>query len=239
MKKEKKKEKKKDEEEKEEIEPKIYVHVLILGDECTGKSSLINYYLEGYFSYSENRYSGYGSKTIDTTEGKITLIFSEFDGRVRPINEMCILPAFDHFPSYREVFSIYNRKMDYIILLYDVTNKRSFEGLNEYLELIQKNKSQNPKKIYILATKTDVFEEKIKVTIEEGQKFAEEKNLFFQPVSCIDSYGRENIEKVFKDVANHYITTEDYLKKKEENKKKQEEEEKKKQEEKKHKCIIY
>ena len=87
-----------------------------MGDEFTGKSSLINYYLNGYFSYSENIYSVFDSKTIDTTEGKITLIFSEYDGRIPPINELWLLPAFDHFTSYREVFSIYNIKMDYIII---------------------------------------------------------------------------------------------------------------------------
>ncbi len=117
----------------------ILITVLVLGDRNTGKSSFIKAYLDGYFSnYGDVRINQPSFKTLDSPEGKILFTILEYDGTVKPMNEMSILPSFDHFPSYREVFLTYKRKFDYIILLYDSTERGTFEELNEYLELIKK-----------------------------------------------------------------------------------------------------
>lgn len=218
---------------KEINEKEILITVLVLGDRCTGKSSFINAYLDGsFYYYTDIRVNQQSFKTIDSPEGKILFSILEYDGTIRPINEMSILPAFDHFPSYREVFMIYNRKFDYIILLYDSTRRETFEGLNEYLELIKKNEKQDPLKIYLFGTKSDKFED-IKVSEEEGKKFAEERNINFKPIAFGEEDGIKNIEELFNDIATHYITTDSFKKQKQKI-----EEEAKKEESKKKKCNI-
>jgi len=212
----------------------ILITVLVLGDRNTGKSSFIKAYLDGYFSnYGDVRINQPSFKTLDSPEGKILFTILEYDGTVKPMNEMSILPSFDHFPSYREVFLTYKRKFDYIILLYDSTERGTFEELNEYLELIKKNERQDPLKIYLLGTKSDKFENR-KVSEEEGKKFAEERNMNFKPITCLGEDGINNIKEIFNDIAKHYITTDSFKKQKQ----KIDEEAKKEEESRKKQCNI-
>ena len=82
-------------------------YILVLGDSYIGKSTFIKAYLDGIFSYYDALIVYQPSfKTLDSPEGKILFCISEYNGTIRPINEMSILPSFDHFPTYREVFLI-------------------------------------------------------------------------------------------------------------------------------------
>ncbi len=75
-----------------------------MGDRGTGKSSLIYYYINGYFLETHKRiYSNYCFKKIDTPKGKITLYLLEYDREVPPINEMSYyqhLIIFLHIEKY-------------------------------------------------------------------------------------------------------------------------------------------
>ena len=216
MKKAKTKDKKgKTEDIKEEI--KIYISVLVLGDEFTGKSSLINFYKTQIF-LKTNRITTFIPvfKEVDTPKGKVTFHISEYSGRICPMNESILL-SFDHFPNYRELFLKYSGIIDYIILLYDSTNRRSFEGLSEYLKYIEQ-KRKKPIKVYILGTKYDLIDNK--VSIEDAENFCKSQNIDFKPVSCVTSEGRDNINNTFNDIANHFVTTELYKEKLEKEEKK-------------------
>ena len=239
----KKKEKKEEKEKKEKIEKNIWIKVLVLGDPGTGKSSFIKAYLEESFPYYlDERVSQESFKTIDSPEGQILFVICEYDGTVRPINEMSILPAFDHFPTYREIFSICTAKFDYIILLYDSTRRETFEGLNEYLELIKKNDRQDPLKIYLFGTKSDI-DYQIEVSEEEPKKFAEERNIYFKKLAYGEEEKINDINEIFNDIATHYLTTDSFKEQKqkldkEEEEDKDKDEEAKKKESRKKKCNI-
>ena len=194
--------------EKTSIKLKIYIHILVMGDLYTGKSSLIRLYKDNCFFETGNMlYLQPVCKDVETPKGKITLFIREYDGRIRPINESVLL-LFDHFPSYRELFLHYSLQLDYIILLFDSTKRSSFEGINEYLELIKK-RTTKPLKIYLLGTKYDKYKD-LQVTIEEAEKFAKDNNIKFSPVSCKTEFGIDNIKQIFNDIANHYINTESF-----------------------------
>ena len=67
-----------------------------------------------------------------------------------------------------------------IILVYDITNKTSFNNLNSWIEFINNYESTN---IIICGNKIDL-KDKREVSYEEGEKFSEEKKMDFFEVSA-------------------------------------------------------
>ena len=68
-----------------------------------------------------------------------------------------------------------------MILLYDVTHRRSFEDANYYYHAV-KDYLDNPV-IALVGNKIDSYE-RIEVSTEEGQRFADEHNFLFFEVSA-------------------------------------------------------
>ena len=78
---------------------------------------------------------------------------------------------------FRNIISSYLRGSNGIFLIYDITNRDSFEILENWLIEIEKNASQNVLKI-LIGNKSDfVYDREIK--IEEGQAFANRKGMKF------------------------------------------------------------
>ena len=85
-----------------------------------------------------------------------------------------------------------DKKVDSIILIYDITNRSTYEKCNYYLDKIKKVKEET--KTILVGNKTDQ-EEKRNVSIEEAANFAELNNIIFFEISCAKN---KNITKVIK-----------------------------------------
>ena len=88
------------------------------------------------------------------------------------------------------------QKVQGIILMYDLTNRDSFENLNGWLNLVTQNVSN--KIIMLVGNKLDLAEEKRIVTETEGMMLAQENKILFSEAS--GSSG-ENVDKVFTDIS--------------------------------------
>ena len=78
----------------------------------------------------------------------------------------------------------YYRKADCCLLVYDITNKNSFEECTNYFnEKIKENCKENIQ-IILLGNKTDL-EEARAVPSELGANFALENNYIFMETSCL------------------------------------------------------
>jgi len=73
--------------------------------------------------------------------------------------------------------------MDSIILIYDISNRESFEECKTYYRNTIKEKCRDKIKVLLIGNKND-YEEKRKVTTEEGYDFALENNYLFMEGSC-------------------------------------------------------
>ena len=91
-----------------------------------------------------------------------------------------------------------------IILIYDITNLKSFELIKEYNERINENGPSNLKKV-LVGTKCDLEDER-KVTTEEGKKLAKELgiNNFFEVSAKTGKNVEEAYYSLFREILMDY-----------------------------------
>ena len=92
------------------------------------------------------------------------------------------------FPKYAGIF----------VLVYDVTNKESFNNLIKWADIAHNCRGNYT--IAIIGNKNDLTEEK-EVSIEDGENFANEMNAMFFEMSAINN---ENIDNIFNAMINNY-----------------------------------
>ena len=167
------------------------IKVILLGDTGVGKSSIIRRYYENVFD--ENMNTTFGSNFIE----KII----SFKGKKVKL-EIWDTAGQEEFRSVTKIF-VKNSKI--IILVYNTTDKRSFECLNYWQDFIQKE--IGPQVILGLAgNKTDlIFEEgyKEEVTPEEGKEYAKKIGATFSLVSARES--DQEIINLFQQCIERYL----------------------------------
>jgi len=93
---------------------------------------------------------------------------------------------------YRSINETYYKKIDSIILIYDISNKRNFEEYKEYYRDKIREECKNNIKVILIGNKIDIEERE--VTTEEGYAFAFENGYMFMETSCLTN---DNIYDAF------------------------------------------
>ena len=154
--------------------------VIVIGDTCVGKTNFIFRFVENRFSLNYVSTVGfdYRSKiiTLPKSKKKVKLQIWDTAGQER----------------YNAVNKNLFQKVQGVIIMYDITNRVSFENINKWLYLLSQNVSDKAK--ILVGSKLDLSEEKRIVTEEEGQNLADKNNMPFYETS---SKTGENVEKIF------------------------------------------
>ena len=171
-------------------EGKEPIKIILLGDSGVGKTNIILRYLKDEFN--QNSIS-----TIGTTFGVKELIRN---------NITYNLNIWDTTGQevYRSVTKLFIQGAKIVILVYCIDQKKSFESLDYWYNSIIEICGENVV-LGIVGNKIDLFddEEKVEVTEEEGQKYADEKKAIFKLVSAkIDKKG---IDSLFDLLFDKYI----------------------------------
>ena len=164
------------------------IRLITLGESAVGKSSFIIRYVHGNFS--SNYMSTLG---LDYRQRKIRLE----DGR--EIN----LRLFDTAGQerYKSISVNLIKKANGILLIYDITNKNSFNSIGKWMESIEEVSSINTK-VILVGNKIDL-EGKRQVTKEEGERTAKEYNIPFFETSCKEGINiNEVFSRITKDILN-------------------------------------
>ena len=93
------------------------------------------------------------------------------------------------------------QKVQGIILMYDLSNRDSFEHVQSWINLIKKNVSN--KVIMLVANKLDLAQEKRIVTEEEGEDIGKKNDMLFFEGSGASG---ENVNKIFTKMAEEVYT---------------------------------
>ena len=102
---------------------------------------------------------------------------------------------------------IYYKKADCILLVYDITNIKSFNACKNYYIKQILNICKEDIKVILLGNKTDL-EQKREVTQEMGSNLAKQYNFYFKETSCEENY---NVSDSFETLIE--MTNTDMLKK--------------------------
>lgn len=159
--------------------------VLVVGDSGTGKSSLLNKYVDDTFN-----------------ELQISTIGVDFKISTQEINGKIIkLQIWDMAGQerFRNIISSYYRGGECIIVVFDLTNRESFDNLNNWISEIDTYGRKNPNPIiFVVGNKVDKIKDR-KISYEEAKLFAEKYEAQYIETSAKTNV---NIEKLFIDVSS-------------------------------------
>lgn len=128
---------------------------------------------------------GYGTRTIIVDGINIKLSVWDTAGQER----------------YRSITYSYYRATSCAILVYDITDQKSFQSIPNWLNSV-KTLTDNPAIVVVLVgNKSDLHDQRT-VSYEEGNTFAKENNMLFFEASVKSG---DTIDKIFTDATNSII----------------------------------
>lgn len=145
--------------------------LLLIGNSGVGKSCILMRYADN--SFTENFFNTIGVdfkiKTITLNDQVIKMQIWDTAGQDR----------------FRTLTSSYYRGAHGIIIVYDVTNRDSFDNVRQWMQEIEKFASENVNKL-LVGNKSDL-EEQREVTYDEGVELAKKYDIPFLEVSAKNS----------------------------------------------------
>lgn len=169
----------------------MQIKLLMIGDSGVGKTCLLLRYANDSFSPTFITTIGidFKIKNIDVDGKRIKLQIWDTAGQER----------------FRTITTSYFRGAQGILLVYDVTDRRSFESIRNWISQIQQHADVHVNKI-LVGNKCDMLHEKV-VSTEEGQKLAKEFGIDFWECSAKNDI---NVEQSFisiaRDVKDRLVT---------------------------------
>ena len=163
---------------------KYIIKILTLGDQSVGKSSIV-------LRYSDNKFSDTFLSTIGVdSKRKIIKIKGE---KVK----VSIWDTAGQ-EKFQNIVKQYYNGANGILLIFDITSRKSFNKIdfwyNDLIDRIKKDEII----IYLVGNKVDL-EENRQITIEEAEKYANDKSIPYFEVSAKSGDG---IKKLFDDITN-------------------------------------
>ena len=115
---------------------------------------------------------------------------------------------------FKNITASYYRGGNGVLVVYDITDRDSFENLNSWLIEIEKNANKNVFKL-LIGNKCDL-EDKRKVTYQEGKDFATSNGMQFMETSAkADTKVKEAFELLTQEIMKASITKDKGMEKKE------------------------
>ena len=163
--------------------------VVLVGDSGVGKTCIISRYISGAFNQNSPSTNGasYASKLINFEELKKTISLDIWDTAGQE--------------KYKSLTKFFYKDAAVAILVYDVTNRNSFESMkNFWYGQIQDFGSKNII-LGVAGNKCDMYE-KEEVNENEGKEFAESIGAFFEITSAKNNTG---INELFDTASNKFV----------------------------------
>ena len=155
---------------------------IIIGDAAVGKSNILLRFTQNDFKNEYQLTIGveFGAKNLDISSKKFRLQIWDTAGQ----------------ENYRSITRAYYKNSVCAILVYDISNRESFEHISNWIEDCL---AQSPKTVFmvLVGNKSDLNEYR-QVTYKEGEELAKNNNMMFFETSAKTG---ENVDKIFEDSA--------------------------------------
>ena len=146
--------------------------IIFLGDIAVGKTNIMSRFTTNTFSINSKATIGVDMSVKPVKVGPYFFRLQLWDtsGQER----------------YRTYMKAYFRDSSGIILVYDITNKESFQHVTSWLELGKKFTDDKETGIILVGNKRDLADKR-QVSLEEGKDFANTHNIPFFEISALDN----------------------------------------------------
>lgn len=163
--------------------------IMLIGESSIGKTSFISRYTSNTFKleYLSTVGIDFQIKNLQLNGKNIRLQIWDTAGQER----------------YRNITKNYFQSSNGFVIAYDITNKKSFDCIINWIEEIDQNAPVESKKI-LVGTKCD--KEGREVTFEEGQELANEHQMKFFETSAKDN---TNISETFETLTTEILEGDD------------------------------
>jgi len=171
----------------------VYDHLLkvvIIGESGVGKSSLLVCFCEGDFQETTQFTIGVDFKTKFISKGGKRLKIAMWDtaGQER----------------FRTMTTSYYRNAQGVVLVYDCTDRHSFDNVNFWVDEVRRNCTYEDVVLMLVSNKVDLPKESHKVSFEEGKQLAAEQAMMFIETSAKTSTG---VKQAFDEVVTKMLET--------------------------------
>ena len=148
------------------------IKIILLGETGVGKTNLINAF--------------FGLKFQDQIDSTLASYCNE--GKFNYNNESYNYAIWDTAgqEKFRAISKLFIRDAQIILIVYSIINRKTFEQVNFWLNLVKENLENNTYILGLVANKIDLYEHQI-VMDEEGKKIAKENNIDFLITSALKS----------------------------------------------------
>ena len=165
------------------------VKVVLLGESGVGKTSIIAQFTSGKFDPDcvTSLSAQFISKTIEFENLQKAIKFDIWDTAGQE--------------KYRALAKIFYKDAKVIILVYDITDKRSFDEVKSYWYEMVKSNADSDAMIAIVANKNDLYDS-AQVSEEEAKEFAKSVGAIFQSTSAKSDSG---ITTLFDNIGQKYF----------------------------------
>jgi Ras-related protein Rab-8A len=161
----------------------LMAKVVLVGDSGVGKTNLLLRYVNDQFFANSAQTIGvdFKVKTIELDGKRMKMQIWDTAGQDR----------------FRSITAIYFKGATGIILVYDVTDERSFNNLENWMERIDQSAASNVK-IILIGNKSDTHERDKEVSTDRGKEFAARYEMRFFETSAKTSH---NVAEAFEGIA--------------------------------------
>ena len=164
----------------------ITIKLLLIGNAYVGKTLIVQKFIDNTFSKSTVNTIGVDlqSKVIDINGKKVKYLIWDTAGEDR----------------MKTMTYSYYRGCHVILVVFDVSDRKSFQNVTTWVECIDKFAKSNVLRI-LVGNKTDLVEKR-QITTEEGKQLAESYGLKYYEISALKITG---LNEMFEDVAKEYV----------------------------------
>lgn len=172
--------------------------LILLGDTSVGKTCLFKKLTFGVFK--EKNVSTIG---IDRRTFKLNCDLEDNDGKITKKTVIINLIDTAGQERYKSLAKSYYISSDAAIILYDITEKKSFESINSWIESINSSVSSDNKNkytIFLMGSKLDLVDDELKkreVTEEEAIKKCEEYQIEWGGECSSKEFSDDKFKEIF------------------------------------------
>ena len=176
----------------------VIFKIVLIGDTSVGKTNILSKYLNDEFDPDSKATVGveFGTKNFNIDNNVVKVQIWDTAGQER----------------YRSITNAYYKGAKGCILVYDITNKTTFENIDKWLSELKGNGDENMS-IILLGNKSDLESDR-EISLEEGKEKAKFYKLAFMETSALNG---NNIDAAFDELITDVFKKQNNMFKKDKN----------------------